>query len=239
MSLLAFAETIQLFPDGSIFIHIAIILLMIWVLNRTLFRPINSVLASRERNKGSQLGEAAEILENVSEKEAFYSRAMLEARSKGYTEPDPRDDLSGTDVGRKLVILAREMGLELELADVRIESLVPESLRKGSVEEFLQELPQHDKAMTDLVTRAGERGEVLRYVGVVDPEGQCSVALKSYPRSHAFAGTTGSDNIVAFTTQRYHTQSLIVQGPGAGPDVTAGGVFADLLRLASYVGGAG
>jgi len=84
MSLLAFADTIQLFPDGSIFIHIAIILLMIWVLNRTLFRPINSVLASRERNKGSQLGEAAEILENVSEKEAFYSRAMLETRSKGY-----------------------------------------------------------------------------------------------------------------------------------------------------------
>src|SRR5207248_2175397 len=159
-----------------------------------------------------------------------FSEIVIEARAKGYTEPDPRDDLSGMDVGRKLVILAREMGLELELQDVRVESLVPEPLRKGSVEEFLQELPQHDKAMTDLVTRARERGEVLRYVGVVDPEGQCSVALKSYPRSHAFAGTTGSDNIVAFTTQRCHRQWLIVQGPGAGPDVTAGGVLGDLLR---------
>ena len=130
------------------------------------------------------------------------------------------------------------MGLDLELNDVRIESLVPESLRKGSVEEFLKHLPKHDQAMTDLLIQARGRDEVLRYVGVVNPEGQCSVELKSYPRSHAFAGTSGSDNIVAFKTQRYHTQSLIVQGPGAGPDVTAGGVFADLLRLASYLGGA-
>ena len=166
-----------------------------------------------------------------------FSEIVQEARKKGYTEPDPRDDLSGMDVGRKLVILAREMGLDLELNDVRIESLVPESLRKGSVEEFLQHLSKHDQAMTDLLIEARGRNEVLRYVGVVVPKGQCSVELKSYPRSHAFAGTSGSDNIVAFKTQRYHTQSLTVQGPGAGPDVTAGGVFADLLRLASYLGG--
>lgn len=168
-----------------------------------------------------------------------FSEIVAEARKKGYTEPDPRDDLSGMDVGRKLVILAREMGLELELSDVGIESLVPESLRSGSVEEFLEQLPRHDEAMSQRVNQARSRKEVLRYVGLVNPEGQCSVELKSYPGSHAFARTTGSDNIVAFTTQRYHTQSLIVQGPGAGPDVTAGGVFADLLRLASYVGGAG
>jgi aspartokinase/homoserine dehydrogenase 1 len=165
-----------------------------------------------------------------------FSEIVIEAKGKGYTEPDPRDDLSGMDVARKLVILAREMGLDLELQDIRIESLVPESLRKGSIDQFLDELPRHDKAMTSLVTEARGRGEVLRYVGLVDPEGLCSVALKSYPRSHAFAGTSGSDNIVAFTTERYHTQSLVVQGPGAGPEVTAGGVFADLLRLASYVG---
>jgi bifunctional aspartokinase / homoserine dehydrogenase 1 len=167
-----------------------------------------------------------------------FSEIVREARRKGYTEPDPRDDLSGMDVGRKLVILAREMGLNLELNDVRIESLVPESLREGSVEEFLKSLPKHDEAMADLLAQARGRDEVLRYVGVVNPEGQCSVELKSYSRSHAFAGTSGSDNIVAFKTRRYRTQSLIVQGPGAGPDVTAGGVFADLLRLASYLGGA-
>jgi len=166
-----------------------------------------------------------------------FSDVVQEARNKGYTEPDPRDDLSGMDVGRKLVILAREMGLELELGDVRIDSLVPESLIQGSVEDFLKRLPEHDQAMTDFFAQARGRGEVLRYVGVVNPEGQCSVELKSYPSSHAFAGTSGSDNIVAFTTQRYRTQSLIVQGPGAGTEVTAGGVFADLLRLASYLGG--
>ncbi|MGI8432522.1 MAG: hypothetical protein ACR2MW_09575 [Chthoniobacterales bacterium] len=165
-----------------------------------------------------------------------FSAIVAEARAKGYTEPDPRDDLSGMDVGRKLVILAREMGLAIELADVRIGSLVPESLQAGSVEEFLQHLPAHDAAMSDLFEQARARNEVLRYVGVIDPAGACSVALQSYPRAHAFAGTSGSDNIVAFTTARYHTNSLIVQGPGAGPEVTAGGVFADLLRLASYLG---
>jgi aspartokinase/homoserine dehydrogenase 1 len=166
-----------------------------------------------------------------------FSEIVQDARGKGYTEPDPRDDLSGMDVGRKLVILAREMGLDLELANVRIESLVPESLRGGSIEEFLQRLPEHDSAMIALLQEAQSRGEVLRYVGVIDPEGECSVDLKSYPRSHAFAGTSGSDNIVAFQTKRYQARSLIVQGPGAGPEVTAGGVFADLLRLASYLGG--
>ena len=166
-----------------------------------------------------------------------FSKIVREAREKGFTEPDPRDDLSGLDVGRKLVILAREMGRELELDDVRIESRVPRSLEQGSVEEFLDRLPEDDQAMIGLLSQARDRGEVLRYVGMVHPVGQCSVELKSYPRSHAFAGTSGSDNIVAFTTQRYHTQSLIVQGPGAGPEVTAGGVFADLLRLPSYLGG--
>ncbi len=167
-----------------------------------------------------------------------FSALVRDAREKGYTEPDPRDDLSGMDVGRKLVILAREMGLDLELEAVKIESLVPEELRAGSIEEFLERLPERDGAIESLFVKAQERAEVLRYVGVIDQSGHCSVGLRSYPTAHAFAGTTGSDNIVAFTTARYHTQLLVVQGPGAGPDVTAGGVFADLLRLASYLGGA-
>jgi aspartokinase/homoserine dehydrogenase 1 len=166
-----------------------------------------------------------------------FSEIVQDARRKGFTEPDPREDLSGADVGRKLVILAREMGLNVELEDVRVESLVPESLRGGCVEEFLNRLPEHDPAITDLFNRARSRGEVIRYAGVINPKVGCAVQLKNYPRSHIFAGTSGCDNIVAFKTQRYHPQSLIVQGPGAGPDVTAGGVFADLLRLASYLGG--
>ena len=166
-----------------------------------------------------------------------FSALVRDARSKGFTEPDPRDDLSGMDVGRKLVILAREMGLPLELDEVQIESLVPESLRDGAIDDFLSRLPEHDTAMAQLYAEAASRGEVLRYVGMIDSGGSCSVGLKTYPRTHAFAGTSGSDNIVAFTTRRYHAQSLIVQGPGAGPEVTAAGVFGDLLRLASYLGG--
>ena len=94
-----------------------------------------------------------------------------------------------------------------------------------------------DSAMIALLQEAQRGGGVLRYVGVIDPEGECAVELRTYPRAHVFAGTHGSDNIVAFQTKRYHERSLIVQGPGAGPEVTAGGVFADLLRLASYLGG--
>ena len=135
------------------------------------------------------------------------------------------------------MILAREIGLDLELEDVRVESLVPESLRGGSAEDFLRGLPVHDYAMMDLLNRARDRDQVIRYAGVVDPKKGCAVELKNYPRSHVFTRTSGSDNIVAFKTQRYNPQPLIVQGPGAGPAVTAGGVFADLLRLASYLGG--
>jgi len=168
-----------------------------------------------------------------------FSEIVKDAQKKGYTEPDPRDDLSGMDVARKVVILAREMGLLLELDEVRTESLVPESLRDGSIDDFLSRLSEYDERIDLLFQAAQARDEVLRYVGSIDPAGECSVGLRSYPRTHAFAGTTGSDNVVAFRTRRYHTQSLIVQGPGAGPEVTAGGVFADLLRLASYLGGDG
>lgn len=128
------------------------------------------------------------------------------------------------------------MGLTLKLADVEIQSLVPEALRAGTTEDFLAQLPEHDAAMAQLFREAEVADEVLRYVGVIDERGRCSVGLQRYPRGHAFAGTKCSDNIVAFTTRRYHTQARVVQGPGAGPEVTAAGVFADLLRLASYLG---
>ena len=165
-----------------------------------------------------------------------FSEIVKEAKAKGYTEPDPRDDLSGTDVARKLVILAREIGMETELADIEIESLVPVELQKGSAEEYMTRLPTHDDAMMRLLKAARDKGEVLRYVGVVDSSGRAAVKLKTYPKDHAFAQIGGSNNIFAFKTTRYNAQPLIVQGPGAGPDVTAGGVFADLLRLSSALG---
>jgi aspartokinase/homoserine dehydrogenase 1 len=165
-----------------------------------------------------------------------FSQVVREAHARGYTEPDPRDDLSGIDVARKLVILAREMGLALEMEDVEVESLVPEDLRAAGVEEYLDSLNKHDAAMAEMLSAARERREVLRYVGTIEPGGRVSAALRPFPSEHPFATLSESDNVVSFRTARYNVQPMIVRGPGAGPDVTAAGVFADLLRLASFLG---
>jgi aspartokinase/homoserine dehydrogenase 1 len=173
---------------------------------------------------------------NVYDGSVPFSDIVRDAKQRGYTEPDPRDDLSGTDVARKLIILAREMGLTLELADVRIESLVPPGLETGSIEEFLQKLPAHDAAMRARYDAATARGKVLRYVGRITAEGAATVGVVELDRKHAFANIALTDNVVRFATTRYCNNPLIVQGPGAGPEVTAGGIFADLLRLSAYLG---
>ena len=173
---------------------------------------------------------------NVYDGTASFSDIVRAARQRGYTEPDPRDDLSGTDVARKIIILGREMGLGLELADVKVESLVPAELRSGSIEEFMQELPRYDSMMRGRLDSARARGKVLRYIGRLTAAGEASVGLAELPQSDAFANIALTDNVVRFATRRYCENPLIVQGPGAGPEVTAGGVFADLLRLAAYLG---
>ena len=165
-----------------------------------------------------------------------FSALVREARESGYTEPDPRDDLSGTDVARKLVILGREIGLDLSLEDVEVENLVPDGLESASVEEFLQSLDRLDAGMSERLERAGEQGQVLRYVAALDEQGRARVGLEALPGSHAFAHLALTDNVVAFTTERYCDNPLIVQGPGAGPEVTAAGVFSDLLRIGQSLG---
>jgi bifunctional aspartokinase / homoserine dehydrogenase 1 len=165
-----------------------------------------------------------------------FSEIVREAHALGFTEPDPREDLCGADVARKLIILAREMGLEVEMDSVQVESLVPEDLRSASVPEYLNALERHDTAIAGLLNSARSRNQVSRYVGTIDNEGHMSAGVRSYPLDHVFANLTGSDNIVSFQTARYNTQPMIVRGPGAGPEVTAAGVFADLLRLASFLG---
>ncbi len=168
---------------------------------------------------------------------ARFSDVVRDAHDRGYTEPDPRDDLSGVDVARKLVILAREMGYLTELSDVVIDPVVPDKhLSAGTPEDFLTGLTSYDPAMSALVASTVASGAVLRHVGSIDAHGRCAVGLRSIPASHPFARTSSTDNILAFSTARYHPQPLIVQGPGAGPDVTAGGIFADLLRLAAHLG---
>ena len=165
-----------------------------------------------------------------------FSELVREARQKGFTEPDPRDDLSGMDVARKLIILGREMGLTLELKDVAVESLVPGELVGGSIEEFMAGLPRFDAAMLARLEAARSRGKVLRYTGALSAKGTATVGLTELDSNHPFANIALTDNVVRFATRRYCDNPLIVQGPGAGPEVTAGGVFADLLRLAAYLG---
>jgi aspartokinase/homoserine dehydrogenase 1 len=165
-----------------------------------------------------------------------FSSVVKHAKSLGYTEPDPRDDLSGMDVARKLIILAREMGLKLELGDVKVESLVPGALADCGVDDFLERLTEFDAPMLARLEGARARGHVLRYVGSVGVDGRAEVGVIELPLSHPFANIALTDNIVRFQTARYDKNPLIVQGPGAGPAVTAAGVFADLLRVCAYLG---
>jgi bifunctional aspartokinase / homoserine dehydrogenase 1 len=173
---------------------------------------------------------------NVFDGSESFSSIVRAAKAKGYTEPDPRDDLSGVDVARKLIILGREMGLTLEISDVQVEGLVPEALTQCSVEEFMARLPESDAAMAEALADARKRNQVLRYVGRIEASGKATVGLMRLDGKHAFANIALTDNVVRFATRRYCENPLIVQGPGAGPEVTAAGVFSDLLRLSAYLG---
>lgn len=164
-----------------------------------------------------------------------FSTLVQEAMELGYTEPDPREDLSGKDVARKLLILARQVGLRMDLQHIRVENLVPRPLRGGALpKEFFTTYGTHDAAMKRRLLTANERGCVLRYVGVLQGKA-ASAGIREIPRQHLLASARGSDNIVAFTTHRYARSPLVVQGPGAGAEVTAMGVFSDLLKLLHYL----
>jgi bifunctional aspartokinase / homoserine dehydrogenase 1 len=165
-----------------------------------------------------------------------FSALVREALALGYTEPDPRDDLSGLDVARKLVILAREAGQHLELSDVEVESLVPAALLALDRDVAIAALESLDADIAAKYANARKNACVLRYVARLDQAGRASVGLVKLPESHAFANLRLTDNSVQFTTRRYAENPLIVQGPGAGREVTAAGVFADLLRLGAALG---
>lgn len=165
-----------------------------------------------------------------------FSQLVSEARALGYTEPDPRDDLSGVDVARKLVILAREAGRELSLEDVEIESLVPEQLRSVGRDEFLARLAEMDAPLQQRLEAAQRDGRQLRYLGRLDSEGRARVGLVAPEPGHASLHGRLTDNLIQFRTRRYASNPLVVQGPGAGPDVTAAGVFGDILAIAQALG---
>ena len=164
-----------------------------------------------------------------------FSTLVAEAHRNGFTEPDPREDLSGNDVARKLLILARLIGRQMDLRDVAVDSLVPKALSGGKYSDrFLSAYARYDRTMADRFKAAAARGNVLRYVGTLD-DGKARAGLKEFPANHPVASAKGSDNVIAFTTKRYARTPLVVQGPGAGADVTAMGVFSDILKLLHYL----
>ncbi|MFC3550264.1 bifunctional aspartate kinase/homoserine dehydrogenase I [Lysobacter cavernae] len=165
-----------------------------------------------------------------------FSELVREAHRLGYTEPDPRDDLSGTDVARKLVILAREAGRELSLDEVAVESLVPEALRDVSKDEFFARLHELDAPLLARYQSARAQGLGLRYLARLDRDGRASVGAASPAAGHASLHSRLTDNLIQFRTRRYADNPLVVQGPGAGPDVTAAGVFGDILAIAQTLG---
>ena len=169
---------------------------------------------------------------------AKWSDVVAKAKELGYTEPDPRDDLNGMDVARKLTILARIAGLDVQSPEsFPIESLIPKELESvpstaAGIEEFMKKLPGFDGQMTDIKEKAEKEGKVVRYVGSIDAgKKEVRVGLQYFDKDSAIAGLKGSDNIINFYTKRYGSNPLIVQGAGAGGDVTAMGVTADLLKV--------
>lgn len=160
-----------------------------------------------------------------------FSMLLCEACALGYTEPDPRADLSGEDVARKLLILARAAGFPLERCQVEVENLVPEALRNISRDAFLEQLDELDVAIAGRFASAAIRGNVLRYLARFDAEGCAQVGLTEVPRDHPAAHLQGADNLFAFNTTRYAQRPLVIQGAGAGPEVTAQALLGDVLAL--------
>jgi len=162
-----------------------------------------------------------------------FSSVVKDAQTKGLTEPDPRDDLNGTDVRRKITILAREAGVPLEMTDVSLDNILPQScLDANNVDAFYTELQKNDSLFNEMVLTAEKENKKLRYIASLE-NGKASVKLVSVDQDNPFYNLAGSDNMIALTTNRYASRHLVVKGPGAGAGVTAAGVFAEILSIAS------
>ena len=173
------------------------------------------------------------VFNNFNDKTTFHD-VVKQAQEEGYTEPDPTIDLSGIDVMRKILILARESGYQLEIDEITNESFLPEeSLNTNSNEAFFESLKKYESDFQKRYQIATEKGCKLKYVAQFE-NGKASVGLQEIPEGHDFYNLEGSDNIVLFFTERYPNQPMIIKGAGAGADVTASGIFADIIRIGNF-----
>lgn len=180
-------------------------------------------------------GTISYIFNNLSQDYSF-SKIVLNAKELGFTEPDPRDDLSGMDIARKVLILCRLMGIELEIEDIKVEKLLPTTFYKlTSVDDFLEKLPELDEQFNKRLKQCEVDNKKLRYVAVIKDK-RAKIVIKEVDSKSPFFTLRGSDNMVVFTTKRYsEITPLIIRGPGAGAEVTAAGVFADIIKIANYL----
>ncbi len=164
-----------------------------------------------------------------------FSKIVKEAKERGYTEPDPREDLSGLDVRRKLIILSRETGLAMEPEHVNIQNILPQACNDAAtVAELMVEIEKADDYFEAMRKEAADKGGVLRMIAKLE-DGKASIALESVGPDHPFYALSGSDNMIVFTTERYRERPLVVTGPGAGAEVTAAGVFAEIIKIGNYL----
>jgi bifunctional aspartokinase / homoserine dehydrogenase 1 len=180
--------------------------------------------------EGVMSGSISYIFNNFTPDKKF-SELVLQARELGYTEPDPRDDLSGADVRRKVIILTREAGYDIESNEVNLQAVLPKELMEiDGIDPFLKALPDYDGYFNELLVNAQKDGKVLRYIGTTE-NGKATVSIQSVPANNPFYSLEGSDNMFVITTERYHTRPIVIKGPGAGAAVTAAGVFSDVLMI--------
>jgi homoserine dehydrogenase len=195
---------------------------------------LQDLLATHDRIKritGCFSGTLGHICTGLQQGRGF-SELVLEAKSRGYTEPDPRDDLSGRDVARKALIIAREIGRNIEMDQINVAGLLPDEFANlPDATTALRRIWELDKPFAARAAAARAEGKALRYLAEITPD-QVSVGLRAVPLQSAEGQLNGPDNILVYQTERYDEHPLVIRGPGAGAEVTAAGVFGDILKIA-------